>query len=195
MKTKILLTLFLSLFCIDGLARITTVKPKLGPGQGEVVSPRTRGPGDVVISNPAFNKQPSLIPVENKGCNQSCAIAAQSLLSTEGVNALNRTNPSTRKAVLINQIPLVYETAFNYSTGKRPLNTGIEGVTGENSSSKKAMALDATEAIAKAFYKSNKDKWPVQAKNNFTNFVDTMVAGKLTEADKKRLEKVKTNCR
>ena len=178
MKTKILLTLSLSLFCINGLAR----KPK--PPTPEILKPQTRGAN----TNPAF-KTP--IPLNSaRGCNGNCVTAAKEALSTKGVRMLNET-PFAEKGVFMLELPPVYGALVNHHNNSKGTLSIKEAFSQAVSANKKA--LNGTTALAAALQKSTNNAWPQPAKDNLANFIKNLADG-VNQKEAEKLKQVEKNC-
>ena len=176
MKTKILLTLCLSLFCIDGLAR---VKPK--PPVEPVLKPQTRG------VNPAFSAP---IPLNSaRGCNGNCVTVAKEVLSTKGVRMLNET-PFAEKGAFMVELPTLYSALVNHHNSSAL--SFKEAFSQAGSASKKA--LNGTTALAVALQKSTADAWPQPARDNLADFVKSLADG-VNQKEAEKLKQVEKNCR
>ena len=186
MKTKILLTLSLSLFCLDGLAR---GKLRVGPGQGDVLKLR-QGSIATTKTHLAFKTQPELESFV--GCKKTCTEIAEKFLNPKGVTALNHTPHNPKKTAFTKNLSAFYRALFehhHYNTKRKP--SSFKKVTSQVESIKKEV-LNGTTALALAIQKS--EGWPQTAKDNLAKFTKDLLDG-VSPKEAEKLERVKRNCR
>lgn len=179
MKSKILMTVFLSLFCVEGLAR-SAVRPR--PPRGIV--PPNQG-----VS--AFKSEIRLWP--SSSCSGSCVQAVRPTLSEKGVQVVNRT-PTAEREFFIPLLPPIFGAlAAHHAPSTRVIaKTSLAEVSKKIERSKRE-AQEATTALATALQQSARDNWPLTAKENLTGFIQSLRDGvSLQEAEK--LKEVKENC-
>ena len=179
MKTKILLTVVLSLFCLEGLAfrgAVRTVKPS----QSVTAEPNT-----VVGAFPAVPLRATEI------CSGTCITQAQESLPPEAITALNQTPPGVEKGVFMAQVAELSSvlTAFHSQTPANPreVHQQLEVATKE--------AQEGLTALAVATQKSISNNWPESAKSNLEKFTASLIEGGIRRAEAEKLEQIKKNCR
>lgn len=177
MKTKILLTLTLSLFCLDGLA--TKGRSLVRPNKaGQVEAPT------------AFKEIP-LRATEN--CNGSCVQAAKEGLSPKGVRILNETPATPEKEDFMGILPPLYGKLMNFHN--RSNLDEIISVMNVSAQHEIAMrdSQKSTTAIASAVNKSVVEGWPETAKQNLQEFVTGLADG-VSPLEAEKLKQVQENC-
>ena len=176
MKTKILLTLSLSFFCINGLARLKTPK-------STNITPEY---------SPAFKSQKPLRSAEN--CTGGCIELAKKSLSPKAVKTLNDTPSSSEKGSFMRNLPFIYDALYAHSNIIGSSRLSINGVK-EQTEKTRWKALKGTTALASALQKSVHNVWSKSAKDNLENFVKGLaVDGVNTREEAEKLKQVEKNC-
>jgi len=171
MKTKILILLSVSLFCVDAFSRGRLVpRPE--------TKTDSRGVGLLSPTKPAF-QAPGLR--EAGICTGACVQEMERLLPEEAIALLNQSpmKPEEKGVFMAEVLPEVNNQVANYNRVERPATEAVE-----------ATAVQVAAVISAGNKSVN---WPETARNNYNQFVEELKDGVNVE-EARKLEQVEKEC-
>jgi len=176
MKIKILLTLAVSLFCIDALSRTRANTNKIRYNNNVNTG-----------ASSAFKEQIPLKPVE--GCRGDCFASARESLNHDGVRVTNQI-PDAERGPFLSNLGKIYGVLTTYYSPQSSRSLDIDkirsGVTGAKKEAKEAITALASATQISA-------DWPESAKQNLTEFKNGLADG-VNPQEAEMLRQVQENC-